>query len=120
MVGFPAMRDLDGSMEGVGMLQLHHIPAVCRCAMEPAGQENKRSTSTYNTHAMPWAAELKLMTESWYCRAMVGLAVQLPAAGGLALAGQMYSPHLDTHQRLLLLDCLGQVGLNTQQSLVHP
>ena len=61
---------------------------------------------------MPLTAKWKLLTESCWCRAMVGLAVQLPAAGGLALAGQMYSPHLDTHQRLLLLDCLGQVGVD--------
>ena len=44
------------------------------------------------------------------CRALVEVAVQLPAAGGLALAGQLYSPHLDLHQRLLILDCLGQAA----------
>ena len=41
---------------------------------------------------------------------MVEVAVQLPAAGGLALAGQLYSPHLDLHQRLLILECLGQAA----------
>ena len=36
--------------------------------------------------------------------------MQLPHAGGLALASQLYSPHLDLHQRLLILDCLGQAA----------
>ena len=40
------------------------------------------------------------------CRALVEVAVQHPKAGGLALAGQLYSPHLDLPQRLAILDCL--------------
>jgi hypothetical protein len=32
--------------------------------------------------------------------------VAAPLRGGLALAGEAYSPHLDTHQRLLILEAL--------------
>ena len=39
-------------------------------------------------------------------RAMVALLVRVPLAGGLALAGEVYSPHLDVHQRLWVLDSL--------------
>ena len=37
---------------------------------------------------------------------MVSLVTEVPLAGGLALASEIYSPHLDLHQRLLILDSL--------------
>ncbi len=36
----------------------------------------------------------------------MALLVRVPLAGGLALAGELYSPHLDVHQRLWVLDSL--------------
>lgn len=38
--------------------------------------------------------------------AMASLAATAPKQGGLALAGELCSPHLDTHQRLLILESL--------------
>lgn len=40
------------------------------------------------------------------CRAMTSLVAEIPREGGLALAAEIYSPHLDLHQRLLILDTL--------------
>ena len=45
-------------------------------------------------------------TRGCACRAMVALLVRVPLAGGLALAGDLCSPHLDVHQRLWVLDSL--------------
>ena len=36
----------------------------------------------------------------------MALLVRVPLAGGLALAGELYSPNLDVHQRLWVLDSL--------------
>ena len=39
-------------------------------------------------------------------RAMTSLLVEASREGGLALASEIYSPHLDLHQRLLILDVM--------------
>lgn len=42
----------------------------------------------------------------FYCRAMTSLVTVIPREGGWALAAEIYSPHLDLHQRILILDTL--------------
>ena len=39
-------------------------------------------------------------------RALTSLVAEVPREGGLALAAEVYSPHLDLHQRILVLDTL--------------
>ena len=40
------------------------------------------------------------------CRTLVSLLAQEPLPAGDALLGQLWTPHLDTHQRILILDAL--------------
>lgn len=42
---------------------------------------------------------------------MTSLLVEVPREGGLALAAEVYSPHLDLHQRLVVLDTLSAAAL---------
>ena len=55
-------------------------------------------------------------------RAMTSLVAEVPLEGGLALASQVYSPHLDLRQRLLILDTLStaaqQLSLPPSQAKV--
>ena len=45
------------------------------------------------------------------CRALASLLAIIPRDAGLALAAEIYSPHLDLHQRLLILDSMSAAAL---------
>ena len=40
------------------------------------------------------------------CRSIVALLVEAPMAAGDSLTQELYSPHLDVHQRMLILETL--------------
>ncbi len=41
-----------------------------------------------------------------YCRSVVALLVAVPEVAGASLTSELYSPHLDVHQRMLILETL--------------
>ena len=42
----------------------------------------------------------------WCCRSIVALLVAVPEVTGASLTSELYSPHLDVHQRMLIMETL--------------
>lgn len=52
----------------------------------------------------------------WPCRSMVALLVSTPEVAGAAFTSELYSPHLDVHQRMLILETLASAA----QQMANP
>ena len=50
------------------------------------------------------------------CRSMVALLVTTPEVAGAAFTSELYSPHLDVHQRMLILETLASAA----QQMANP
>ena len=46
----------------------------------------------------------------FYFRSMVALLVAVPEVSGATMTQELYSPHLDVHQRLLILETLAEAA----------
>ena len=57
-----------------------------------------------------------VVTETWSCRSMVALLVSTPEVAGAAFTSELYSPHLDVHQRMLILETLASAA----QQMANP
>ncbi|CAL8463180.1 g2714 [Coccomyxa elongata] len=145
-------EDDDGLSEGANPLQLRDVAALLRksddhnavlkglAALGPLIDAAPHELDSYAgelaralLHARPpeWADEEaaaagrpETAPAARRLAGMAALAVAAPRAGGLALAAEVYSPHVDLHQRLTLLEALStaarQLALGLPQGLPTP
>ena len=50
------------------------------------------------------------MPDVFFFRSMVALLVAVPDVSGASMTQELYSPHLDVHQRLLILETLAEAA----------
>eukprot|EP00884_Botryococcus_braunii_P006828 jgi/Botrbrau1/16146/Bobra.0281s0003.1 len=127
----PPEEDDDGADAGDKPLQLRDVAAMLRknddsqgvmkglkvvnqllsqAPEELAIYAGEMARALLHTRPPDWgeeeAATPEEKPEEQRARAIVGLLMAVPREGGRALVAEVYSPHLDLHQRLLILESL--------------